>query len=131
MLFNRANRKAIGLVALVFALGIALGAVGHMLVDRDVFAARNGGGRGGGHRLVNRLTNDLSLTAEQEKQLSEMLADAHEQYAAIRQQVNPQYQKVREEMRNRIRELLTPEQRQDFEEFLSRTGNGRRRKGNR
>jgi Spy/CpxP family protein refolding chaperone len=127
MPFDRTNRKAIALLVVIFCLGIALGAVGHVLVDRNVFAARQRlSGQGTGQRSLNRLTEDLSLTAEQQERLSGILAETKARYDAIRESVNPQYQQVREESNERIRQILTPEQRPKFEDYLAR-----RRKENR
>jgi len=40
MQFGRNNRKALALIALVFVLGVAIGAVGHSVADRRVLGAR-------------------------------------------------------------------------------------------
>ena len=40
MTFAPNNRKALALIALVFVLGVALGAVGHSIADRRVLGAR-------------------------------------------------------------------------------------------
>jgi len=40
MQFGPNNRKALALIALVFVLGVAIGAVGHSVADRRVLGAR-------------------------------------------------------------------------------------------
>jgi Spy/CpxP family protein refolding chaperone len=127
--FNRANRKAMALLALVFVLGVALGAVGNMLVDRNVFASRDRG-QGGEHRLVDRLTSDLNLTPDQQKQFSDILADTQSRYDVIRKQMDPLFDEARNQSRNRMRKVLTPDQQPKFEDFLRRVDEERRRRRN-
>ena len=126
------NRKAVALLLLVLVLGIALGAVGTMLVNRRVYGARlRGPGAGPGTdptRPVARLTQDLNLTGDQIKQVSGILSDMQSGYDAIRQQMSPQFEDVRQRGREQIRELLTPDQKPKFEEFLGRVDEDRRRR---
>jgi Spy/CpxP family protein refolding chaperone len=130
MEFRSASRKAIALLLLVFVLGIAFGAVGTMMVNRRVFALRNRGAGGGGGgdqtRLVNRLTHDLNLTPDQQKQLSEILTSTQTRYNGVRQQMNPQFEQIRNQSNDQIRQILTPDQRPKFEEFLRRVVEERR-----
>src|SRR5262245_20616769 len=134
MEFNRVNRKAIALLVLVFALGIALGAVSHMVLDRNVLAqagrnrsqGQNGGGGQG--RLVNRLKDDLKLTDDQQQQISRILAEMQQQYDVIREQMGPRFDQARSDGRDRIRQVLSPEQRPGFEDFMSRVDEERSRR---
>jgi Spy/CpxP family protein refolding chaperone len=130
MEFNRASRKAIGLIALVFVLGIAFGAVGITLMNRHVFASRESVQAGPPqHRLVTRLTSQLNLTPDQQKQLQDLLTDTQKRYDAIHDQMNPQIVQVRANMRDHIREMLTPEQRPKFEDFLRQVDEEREKRG--
>src|SRR5579864_990170 len=119
MTFNPASRKAIGLLLLVFVLGVAIGALGLTLMNGRVYGARPNPRQGtpGPTRVVNRLTRDLDLTADQQKRLSEILANTQARYNAIRQQMNPQFDQVRSEGREQIRQILTPEQQPKLDEF--------------
>jgi hypothetical protein len=125
---NAPNRKAIALLFLVLVLGIALGAVGTMLVNRRVYGARLRGPGTDPTRPVARLTQDLNLTGDQIKQVSGILSDMQSKYDAIRQQMSPQFDQVRQQGREQIRQLLTPEQEPKFEEFLGRVDEDRRRR---
>lgn len=131
MEFNRANRKAIALLVLVFLLGIAIGAVGHIAVDRRAFASRSRNRVTGQPHLVNRLTRELNLTADQQEKLTAILMDMQEKFAAVRQQMTPQFEQIRNQGHDQIRQMLTPEQRPKFEEFLRRLEAEHRRRGNR
>ena len=127
---SSANRKAIALLILVLALGIALGAVGATVVNRHVYAARVRvpSATPNAMRPLNRLTQDLSLTPDQVKQVSGVLGDMQTKYDAIRQDMSPQFEQVRAQGREQIRELLTPGQRPKFEEFLQRVDEDRKRR---
>jgi Spy/CpxP family protein refolding chaperone len=136
MEFGPSNRKALGLIALVFVLGVALGAVGHSLADRRVLGARTQltqpppflQPRPNPSRGVARLTTELNLTPGQQKQIGDILADMLHRYDAVHDQMNPQFEQIREQGRDQIRQVLTPEQRPKFEDYLQRVAEERRRR---
>ena len=119
---NRNNRRALVLVLLVFVLGIALGALGMYVAGARVWGARPEvqSYREKRARMVEQLTRDLSLTPDQRKQLEAILADIGAKYQALHEQIAPQTGQVRQQGREQIRAILTPEQKPKFEEFLRR-----------
>jgi periplasmic protein CpxP/Spy len=127
--FSSDRRKAAGLVALVFVLGIAFGVVG-VLAGRRVLSAERRSDNGGGQQ-VSQLVRDLKLTADQERQVRQTLADTGDRYDAIRKAMDPQLRQVREENRDKIRAILTAEQRPAFETFLTQSKNRRNDQNNR
>lgn len=134
MAFAPNNRKALALIILVFVLGVALGAVGHSIADRRVLGARTQPPapflqpRPNPLRAVARLTADLKLTSDQQKQIGDILADTQRRYDAVHDQMNPEFQQIREQGREQIRQVLTPEQRPIFEDYLKRLDEERRRR---
>jgi Spy/CpxP family protein refolding chaperone len=132
MTYTPANRKALALIVLVFVLGIALGAVGHSLADRRVLGARTQPGflqpRPNPPRAVARLTSELKLAPDQQKQIGDILADMQHRYDEVHDQMNPEFQQIREQGHDQIRQVLTPEQRPKFEDFLKRVDEDRRRR---
>ena len=134
MAFGPNNRRALALISLVFALGVALGAVGHSVADRRVLGARTQAPapflqpRPNPPRAVARLTTELNLTAEQQKQIGEILADTQHRYDDVHDQMNPQFAQIREQGRDQIRQVLTAEQRPKFEDYLKRVEEDRRRR---
>jgi Spy/CpxP family protein refolding chaperone len=125
---NQGSRKAFLLVLLVFALGIALGAVGTYVVTTRVLAARPQL-----NTVPNRValfTRDLNLNPEQQKQIQEILTETRARYAEIHSQADPEYEKARHEGRQQIRQILTPEQRPKFEDMLRRFDEERRSRQN-
>jgi Spy/CpxP family protein refolding chaperone len=128
---SQSNRKAILMVALVFVLGIALGAAGVYVVTTRVHAARpQAAGREGRSPadVVARLDRELDLTSDQEKQIEAILTDTQARYAEIHRQADPEYDQARQQGRDRIREVLTPEQKPKFDQFLRRVDEERRRR---
>jgi len=128
---RQSSRKAILLVALVFVLGIALGAVGVYVVTTRVHAARPQAAAPGGRSpasVVARLDAELDLTPDQEKQIEAILTDTQARYAEIHRQADPEYDQARHQGRVRIREILTPEQQPKFDLFLRRVDEERRRR---
>jgi Spy/CpxP family protein refolding chaperone len=134
MAFGPNNRKALSLIALVFLLGVALGAVGHSIADRRVLGARRQPPapflqpRPNPPRGVVRLTAELNLTPDQQKQIGDILADMQHRYDAVHDQMNPQFAQIRNQGRDQISQILTPEQRPKFEEYLRRLDEERRRR---
>lgn len=131
MRFSSDRGKAAGLVALVFVLGIAFGVVGVLAGRRVLSAERRGNGNNGGGQQISQLVRELKLTPDQEKQVRQTLADTRDRYDAIRKEMDPQFRQVREENRDKIREILTAEQRPAFENFLTESENRRNDSNNR
>ena len=69
-------------------------------------------------RTMAKFTRNLDLNSDQQNQIQTILNDMRARYAALHQKLDPEYEKVRQEGRERIRQLLTPEQRPKFEELL-------------
>jgi len=136
MQFGPNNRKALALIGLVFVLGVAIGAVGHSVADRRVLGARTQTQtqapgflqpRPNPPRAVGHLTTELNLTPDQQKQIGEILADMQHRYDVVHDQMNPEFAQIREQGHDQIRQVLTPEQRPKFEDFLRRVDEERRR----
>jgi Spy/CpxP family protein refolding chaperone len=125
---NQGSRKAYLIVFILFILGIALGSVGTYLVTMRVQAARPlaPAARVPGHMAM--FTRDLNLTADQQTQIQAILNDTRAHYAELHQKLDPEYEQVRQQGRDHIRQLLTPEQRPKFEELLRQMDEERRKR---
>jgi Spy/CpxP family protein refolding chaperone len=123
-----ARRKAALWVAAVFLLGAALGGVvGYIFAHRSVSAnAPLSEPERRAHR-VEQLTQELSLTGDQRQQLDAILSQVHGEYKALREQGDARMDQARQQGRNQIRAILTPEQKPKFEEFLKRMDEERKR----
>ena len=123
-----ATRKAALWVGLVFLLGAALGGV-----LGNVFGvhARNAPPQltevERRAQKVQRLTQELNLTPDQQKQIEAIIARVQAQYKAIHQSTEPQIDEARQKGREQIRAILTPEQKPKFEDFLRRLDEERKK----
>jgi Spy/CpxP family protein refolding chaperone len=117
---------------LVFALGFAAGG---LALHSYRSWARAGGGDGGGreHRRAahfERMLERLELSEEQEPRVRQILTDTRDQVDALRRDAEPRFEEVRRQADARLREVLTPEQWEEFQR-MKREGKGRGRSGRR
>ena len=123
------TRKAALWVGVVFLLGAALGGmIGYVFAHHTALAAppqmTDAAKRA---QKVQRLTQELDLSSEQQKQLDVIIASVQVQYKAIHQTTDPQINDARQKGREQIRAILTPGQKPKFEEFLKRLDEERKR----
>jgi len=123
------NRKAALWVGIVFLLGAALGGMlGYVFAHHTAMAApaqiTEAEKRA---QKVQRLTQELNLAADQQRQLEAIMVSVQAQYKAIRQSSEPQINEARQKGREQIRAILTPQQKPKFEEFLKRLDDERKR----
>jgi len=126
---NNGSRKAFLVVFVLFVLGIALGSLGTYLVTMRVQAARPQAtlAHNPAHTMAM-YTRDLNLNPNQQSQIQAILNDMRARYAALHEKLDPEYEQVRQQGRERIRQLLTPEQRPKFEELLRQIDEDRRKR---
>jgi Spy/CpxP family protein refolding chaperone len=128
---SSATTKAALWVGTVFLLGAALGGVlGYLSAHRTASAANPPMSEPERRaRRVGQLTRELSLTPAQSQQVDAILLQRHAEAKVIRDQTDAQIDQVHQKGRQQIREILTPEQKPKFEEFLKRLDEERKREG--
>jgi hypothetical protein len=107
-------------IIIAFLLGVLGGVFGTHLYDKsqtDSHWDRRGEKRE--ERLVNRLDSELGFSAAQKEQVRGIVHETQEEIKGIRRQFRPQMDAVVEKSRTRINALLTPEQRQKYEEMMA------------
>lgn len=118
------SRRAYLYFALTFLLGVIVGGTctyyyawntGHW---RRPFTRQN---------FVHRLKAQLALSDTQVSQLEQILDGSTRRFDAAQQQANTQLNGIRQETRTAIRQILTPEQAQKFDELVRRWDERRRR----
>lgn len=124
-----ATRKAALWIGVVFLLGAALGGmIGYGFAHRPVSAASAQEPEAVRRaQRVEQLTRELSLTSAQAQQLDAIIMQRRAESKAIHDQSDAQVDKVRQQARDEIRAMLTPEQKPKFEEFLKRLDEKRKR----
>jgi Spy/CpxP family protein refolding chaperone len=134
---ERPKRVAILLVLCVFLLGAAVGGLGTYLVhahsasastrrpQQDHSPAALAAGRA---NRVEKMTKDLGLSPDQQKQLDSILAQMQTQYGAAHEQSIAQMDQIRKQGRDQIRSVLTPDQAAKFDESLRKMDDERKKR---
>jgi hypothetical protein len=127
---NKTRREAALLVFVVFLLGLLVGGVGNHLWGERVWGKQEVATRPGPPsraQIVNDLNRELQLTADQQQKIATIIDDTRTQVRALYSPLDPQHDKLRQQGRDRIRAVLTPEQLPKFEEFMQRIDEQRKR----
>ncbi|MCI0628208.1 MAG: hypothetical protein L0387_42245 [Acidobacteria bacterium] len=108
--------KALALMSIVFLLGAIVGAsLGTTVVSRKFASPQEAAGKPGKVKFIDKLNARLQLSPEQTGQLKIILDETHQQFGALHESVKPQFEGIRNRMRDRIREQLNDSQKQEFE----------------
>ena len=111
-----AKFKAFLLVLVVFTLGLVLGAsLATTFVSRKLAAAGPPSPRDVRHHMMDTFKQRLALSPVEEEKLQVIFDDAHQQFKALHATVKPQFDAIRSQMRERIREILDDKQKKEFE----------------
>src|SRR5271165_2415829 len=125
------RRKAGVWLALVFALGLAIGGVfGYNFAHKSYAAGRPPAALSEPARRAARvaeMTKELGLTPEQTQRLDAVLHQAHEEMKAIHEKSDADVDAVRQKARLEMRAFLTPEQMPRFEAFVKKLHEERKR----
>lgn len=108
----------------IFVLGFAAGA----LAPRAYRAWVRDGARDGGKGRIEQMSEDLKLTPEQATQVKQIFDDTRSQLQALRKESEPRFAEIRRQADERMRQVLTPEQ---WEQFQKTRDDSRRRRGGR
>lgn len=125
------QQKASFWLALVFILGTALGAVLGYAFAHRTYASTPTQLTADQRRAQKRaqMIEEVGLTPDQQTQVLAILDQAQTDYKAIHAVSDPQIDAVRQKSRDKIRQILTPEQKPKFEEFLRKMDEERKRLG--
>ncbi len=113
---------------IIFILGFAAGALSFSVYSRRIETGRSTGwtGRFDRERYVKQMTEAVGLRPEQMDALNAILDETREGFLALRKRLNPQFDEIRQQARNRIRRILNPDQQGRFDLFLKRWDEERR-----
>jgi Spy/CpxP family protein refolding chaperone len=124
-----ATRKAVMWIAAVFVLAAALGSVsGYMYGHRAPGPPLSDDAKRA--QKVETLTKELQLTPAQQTQVDGIFRDTQSKFQEIRanskKESDAQIEVARQAARERLRALMTPEQKPKFEEFLRKMDEDRK-----
>ncbi len=103
--------------AATFVLGVIIGGAGMYYYAWNTGHWHRGFNR---DRVIQHLKDELDLSPPQAQQVSQIIDDEGKKYSDLQKQVEPQFMAVRQDTRNRIRQLLTPQQLSKFNEMVRR-----------
>jgi hypothetical protein len=128
---NNTVRKAALWVGLVFVLGLALGGMVGYVLAHQKYAVTNAAAPPSDAarraQKVRELTDLANLTPEQAREIDGIITEIQGQIKTIRKTTEPQVDEARQKGRERIRAILTPEQKPKFEEFIHKLDEERKR----
>jgi hypothetical protein len=120
------TRRAYLYFALIFVLGVVVGGAGTYYYVWHSGLLRRPFNR---ERAVAHLRSDLHLSDGQVSQLRQILVDSDRKYSDLQKQVEPQFRALHEQTRDLIRQILSPQQLQEFNEIARRNDEARKRRG--
>ncbi len=125
------NRRAVFYLLLVFLLGAAVGGLGAYLADKWNLFDWHRSGHDRARGAVESLTRELSLSPDQQARLQTILAETGQKYRETWERSRRENEEIRQTARQRIREILTEEQKPRFEELLRQIDTRRRERSGR
>jgi len=119
---NKTRWQVRSAAALIFVLGFAAG-----ILALNVYRgwARN---MGGPRDRFEQMSQRLNLNADQKTKVQQIFTDTREQLTALRKESEPRVDQIRSQADERLKQVLTPEQWQQFQKMREE---GRRRRGGR
>lgn len=113
---TKSRREAAFLVIVVFALGILLGGLGTHLWGERVWGVQSVPKTR--DEIIGRLTHEVGLTPEQQVQVTAIVDDTRAQWRALYAPVDAQKEQIRQRSREKLRALMTPDQKVKLENFF-------------
>lgn len=120
---RRTNGLALAFFVALFAAGAAVGVVADRYVQRERSLRQWGDQRA----MRARLADDLGMSEEQRAAMDSLLDDRNRQYEALMAPVRPTLDSLGAATRQRLRQLLTPEQQATYDQIQREREDARRR----
>ncbi len=116
---TRPTRVAAFYLAVVFVAGGLFGFVAHGLYTQKAARAEaRPNPREFRERYIAKLRSDLSLEPGQVSEITAILEETNSRFREIRERMNPEFEAIRTQQRQKIMALLNPEQRVKYEKLL-------------
>jgi hypothetical protein len=122
---NTSQTKARLIVAAVFVIGFAAGALSLNLYEHLTSSKKRDPPRGRSEYILEKMKEEVGLTSDQQDRIKKILDETGEKYIEIRKDIDPvmkpfepRFDAVRQESRARIRALLSEDQLPRFEEMV-------------
>jgi Spy/CpxP family protein refolding chaperone len=126
----KSKTSAALLLVAIFLLGGVAGGISHSLYQSHFVSAQPPRPRVPvSHDIVEDMAQHLKLDAKQKDLLKVIILGSREHYDTLSKQFRPQYEKIRSETNDAIREILRPDQQKQFQETLEKMDSHRRERG--
>ena len=119
------SRRAYLYFFLTFILGIVVGSVGTVFYGWYSGRMRPAS-EGRERRVVHFLQRELNLTDAQAQQVEHIMQESDEKFRDLHRTVDPQFDAIRDESRDRVRKVLNPDQLAKFNNLVRRFDERRR-----
>ncbi len=108
-------------IVLIFALGVLFGVLGSgMYFKKRVDRFHESGPQMRKELLMKRLTRRLELTPPQQEKVAVIFEEMRERLFSLRTKHRPDMERIREQGHARIKDILTAEQKIQFDEMMAR-----------
>ena len=116
-----------------FLLGAVSGAVSFSLYRNYVSAStpKINSRPSGPHDIVEELARGLDMDSAQKEKLGVIISQSRDRYRALSKQFRPQYDVIRDQTRQEIRQILHENQKPRFEELIQEMDNRHKGSGRR
>lgn len=115
-------------LSLVFVSGAGVGVFGHRLFTAQTVIAKRPpfNHSEARKRYIDDHQSRLKLTDGQVTKLTTILDETRGRYKQARDKMDPEMKRIQQDQRNQTREILTPEQRVEYEKMLEERDSKRR-----
>lgn len=121
------NKWQVRVVAIIiFLLGLATG----MLAPKAYHSWLKPGRPHARHDRFEEMLDRLQLSSEQKAQVQQILGEAREKFHALERESEPRREEIKRQTDERLRQVLTPEQWQQFQQMMKER-HGPRHRGRR
>ena len=127
-------------MAVLLVCGGVLGALGHRVYSLSTVSASNPLFRGADgrrnpeafrKRFMEDMSTRLKLNSDQVQKIEAVMDDTREQFRQARTSIDPQMQKIRQQQEARIDQLLSTEQKTEWEKMRQERAQDRKKRGDR
>ena len=106
------KRKAHLIIITAFILGVAVGGSGQYLLSQQAPHPPTA------TEIADEMTRAVKLSASQRSQVIQILGDCRKQNQDLKDQLRPQFLTIRDNGRDRVRAILSPEQLVSFNQWI-------------
>ncbi|HLH02020.1 MAG TPA: hypothetical protein VKX25_04560 [Bryobacteraceae bacterium] len=108
---------ALALGVLLFVCGLIAGVLGDRYLSMLKVNAKTA--EDFRHQYTNEMRTRLNLTPAQVRQLDVILDETKAQYKAVRDRYRPEMVKIKDEQIERVKSILTPEQKPEYDRLVA------------